>query len=50
MEVHKLRSITQRPFSVLADCGKIYEFLLEIYERDWKNGIPAMSLKRAFFT
>ena len=41
MEVHKLRSITQRPFRILADCERIYQFLLEIYERDWRNGVPA---------
>lgn len=48
MEVHKLRSITQRPFSVLADCEKIYEFLLEMYERDWRNGVPAPFFEYAY--
>ena len=36
MNVHKGRkSITQRPFRILADCERIYLFLIEIYERDW---------------
>ena len=49
MEVHKdIKSITQRPFSVLADCGKVYEFLLEIYERDWRNGVPAPFFEYAY--
>lgn len=29
-----MKHITTRQFSVLADCGKIYQFMLEIYERD----------------
>jgi len=34
LNVHKcMKSITQRPFRVLADCERIYLFLLEIYER-----------------
>ena len=42
MNVHKGRkSITQRPFRILADCERIYLFLIEIYERDWRNGVPA---------
>lgn len=28
------KNVTQRPFSVLADCEKIYQSLLEIYERE----------------
>ena len=30
----KMKNITTRQFSVLADCGKIYQFTLDIYERD----------------
>ena len=29
-----MKNITTRQFSVLADCGKIYQFTLVIYERD----------------
>ena len=28
-----MKNITTRQFSVLADCGKIYQFTLDIYER-----------------
>ncbi len=43
-----MKNITARQFSVLADCGKIYRFLLEIYERDWRNGVPAPFFEYAF--
>ena len=43
-----MNNVTARPFSVLADCGKIYQFLLEIYERDWRNGVPAPFFEYAF--
>lgn len=43
-----MKHITTRQFSVLADCGKIYQFMLDIYERDWKNGVPAPFLEYAF--
>ena len=29
-----MKNITTRQFSVLADCGTIYQFTLDIYERD----------------
>lgn len=43
-----MKHITTRPFSVLADCGKIYRFMLDIYERDWRNGVPAPFFEYAF--
>lgn len=43
-----MKNITTRPFSVLADCGKIYRFMLDIYERDWRNGVPAPFFEYAF--
>lgn len=43
-----MKNITTRQFSVLADCGKIYQFMLEIYERDWRNGVPAPFFEYAF--
>lgn len=43
-----MKQITARPFSVLADCGKIYRFMLDIYERDWRNGVPAPFFEYAF--
>ena len=36
-----MKKITTRQLSVLADCGKIYQFMLDIYERDWRNGVAA---------
>ena len=42
------KNVTQRPFRILSDCGKIYQFLLEIYERDWKNGVPAPFFEYAY--
>ena len=43
-----MKNITTRQFSVLADCGKIYQFMLDIYERDWSNGVPAPFFEYAF--
>ncbi len=43
-----MKHITTRQFSVLADCGKIYQFMLEIYERDWRNGVPAPFFEYAY--
>ncbi len=43
-----MKQITTRPFSVLADCGNIYRFLLDIYERDWRNGVPAPFFEYAY--
>lgn len=30
----RMKNITTRQFSILGDCGKIYQFMLDIYERD----------------
>lgn len=43
-----MENITTRQFSVLADCVKIYQFMLDIYERDWRNGVPAPFFEYAF--
>lgn len=43
-----MKNITTRQFSVLADCGKIYQFMLDIYERDWRNSVPAPFFEYAF--
>ena len=45
---NEMKHITTRQFSVLADCGKIYQFMLDIYERDWRNGVPAPFFEYAF--
>ena len=33
--------ITSRPYQYLVDHTAIYHFMIEIYERDWRNGVPA---------
>ena len=43
-----MKQITTRQFSVLADCGKIYQFMLDIYERDWRNGVPGPFFEHAY--
>ncbi|MBO5055035.1 MAG: GNAT family N-acetyltransferase [Eubacterium sp.] len=43
-----MKNITTRQFSVLSDCGKIYQFMLDIYEKDWRNGVPAPFFEYAF--
>lgn len=43
-----MNHITARQFRVLADCGNIYQFMLDIYERDWRNGVPAPFFEYAF--
>ncbi len=43
-----MKNITTRQFSVLGDCGKIYQFMLNIYERDWRNGVAAPFFEYAF--
>ena len=43
-----MKNITTRQFSVLADCGKIYQFMLDIYKKDWSNGVPAPFFEYAF--
>lgn len=45
---NEMKHITTRQFSVLADCGKIYQFMLDIYERDWRNGVAAPFFEYAF--
>lgn len=34
-------AMTSRPFRVLADHMAVYQFMTEIYERDWRNSVPA---------
>lgn len=43
-----MKNITTRQFRVLADCEKIYRFMLDIYERDWRNSVPAPFFEYAF--
>ncbi len=43
-----MKHITTRPFHIMADCGKVYQFLTDVYERDWKNGVPAPFLNMPY--
>ena len=36
-----MTGVTTRPFRILADHMAVYDFMLEIYARDWRNGVPA---------
>ena len=40
-------SITSRPYRLLSDHMEVYDFMTEIYERDWRNGVPAPFLEYA---
>ena len=40
-------SITHRPYRMLQDHMAVYDFMTEIYERDWRNGVPAPFLEYA---
>lgn len=39
--------ITTRQYRILADHMDIYQFMIEIYEKDWRNGVPAPFLEYA---
>lgn len=43
-----MKNITFRQFSILGDCGKIYQFMSNIYERDWRNGAAAPFFEYAY--
>ena len=40
-------NITSRNFSILCDFPDVYQFMIDIYERDWRNGVPAPFLEYA---
>lgn len=39
--------ITHRQYRLLSDHPLVYQFMLDIYERDWRNGVPAPFLEYA---
>lgn len=39
--------ITHRQYRILSDHMAVYQFMLEIYERDWRNGVPAPFMEYA---
>lgn len=42
-----MKRITTRQYKILSDHMDIYRFMLEIYEWDWRNGVPAPFLEYA---
>ena len=36
-----MNRITTKPFSILSDHMAVYQFMLDIYEKDWRNGVAA---------
>lgn len=42
-----MKNITHRQYRILSDHMAVYQFMLEIYERDWRNGVPAPFLEYA---
>ncbi|MBR5798583.1 MAG: GNAT family N-acetyltransferase [Lachnospiraceae bacterium] len=42
-----MKKITSRNFRILCDFMDIYRFMTEIYEKDWRNGVPAPFLEYA---
>lgn len=42
-----MKNITNRGFSILCDFMDINRFMLEIYEKDWRNGVPVPFLEYA---
>ena len=39
--------ITSRPYRLVQDHMAVYQFMLEIYQKDWRNGVPAPFLEYA---
>ncbi len=46
-EGNNLKNITKRPFMILSDFLTVYKFMIDIYEKDWRNGVPAPFLEYA---
>ena len=42
-----MKNIVHRQYRILSDHMDIYNFMLEIYEKDWSNGVPAPFLEYA---
>ena len=40
-------NITHRQYRILSDHMAVYRFMLDIYERDWRNGVPAPFMEYA---
>ncbi|MFR8337599.1 MAG: hypothetical protein ACLVAW_13515 [Eisenbergiella massiliensis] len=42
-----MKNITTRQYQILADHMRIYQFMIDIYEKNWRNGVPAPFLEYA---
>jgi len=42
-----MKNITKRPFVILSDFIEVYQFMIDVYEKDWRNGVPAPFLEYA---
>ena len=42
-----MTKIISRNFRVLCDFMDVYQFMIEVYEKDWRNGVPAPFLEYA---
>lgn len=42
-----MKNIQKRPFMILSDFIEVYEFMIDVYEKDWRNGVPAPFLEYA---
>lgn len=42
-----MKNITARQYQILSDHMRIYQFMIDIYEKDWRNGVPAPFLEYA---
>lgn len=42
-----MKNITHRQYRILTDHMDIYQFMIQIYEKDWRNGVPAPFLEYA---
>ncbi len=42
-----MKRIFSRPYRILSDHMAVYQFMLDIYEKDWRNGVPAPFLEYA---
>ncbi len=42
-----MMNITHRQYRLLSDHMAVYQFMTEIYERDWRNGVPAPFMEYA---
>lgn len=47
IEIKNMEEITKRPFMILSDFMAVYQFMIDIYEKDWRNGVPAPFLEYA---